>query len=126
MKIVFRNMARSELVSTVIKERFAHVLDKFPDLRRSEITLTLSMHNAPTQAGPDLFSVKLVCLGGRFRNLVLEKSSPNLYAAWADLLDHLLERLNRFGDRERVRHRALARKHRVKAPTLLEEENYIA
>ena len=122
MKIVFRNLARSELIGTVIKERFAHVLEKFPDLHRSEITLTLSMHNSPTQAGPDLFSVKMVCLGGRYRNLVLEKASPNLYAAWADLLEHLLERLNRYGDRERVRDRALARRRRRELPAFREDD----
>lgn len=65
--------------------------------------MTLSMDNSPSQAGPDVFSVKIQCHGGRYSGVILEKSAATLYVALADLVDHLLERLNRYGDKSRVK-----------------------
>lgn len=44
----------------------------------------------------------------KFKNL--EKSDASLYVALADLVDHMLEKLNRFGDRARMKERTRARK----------------
>ena len=65
--------------------------------------MTISMKNSPFQAGPDVFSVKIQCHGGRYRGVILQKSASSLYIALADLVDHLLERLNRYGDKSRVK-----------------------
>lgn len=110
MKIIFKNLKRSELVKEVVLERFSATIARFPDLLSSRPTVILSMQNSPFQAGPDLFSVKFICESGRYRNLVLEKSAPNIYVALADLIEHLLERLSRFGDKERMKQRRSARK----------------
>ena len=67
------------------------------------------MENSPTQAGPDLFKVKLHILGARYDGVIVEKENSNLYAALAELSDHMLENLNRFGDKVRVKERTQAR-----------------
>lgn len=110
LQINFKNLDRSELAREATYERLESVIDRFPDLRSSRLRVTLSMENSPHKAGPDEFTVKVVCTQGRYKGLTLEKSAPNLYAALADVVEHMLERLNRFGDRNRVRERTRARK----------------
>lgn len=102
LKIVFKNLEKSELAKEAAEERLATVADRFPDLCESRITVTLSMENSPLQAGPDVFSVKIQCHDGRYRGVIMQKSASSLYIALADLVDHLLEKLNRQGDKARV------------------------
>lgn len=110
IKVVFKNLERSELAREATTERLETVVEKFPDLRESKMRITLEMLNSPAQAGPDLFSVKLYVAGGRYRDITIEKSATSLYVALADLVDHMQEKLNRFGDRSRVKERRSARK----------------
>ena len=110
IQVIFKDLDTSELAKEVALDRMQSVVDRFPDLSESRMAVTLSMQNSPIQAGPDVFTVKVHCRGGRYRGLTLEKSGPNLYAALADVVDHMLERLNRFGDRSRVRSRESARR----------------
>lgn len=106
----FKNLNKSELVRDTVKSRVKSLLDKFIDLKKSRIQITLEMENSPTQAGPDLFKVKLIILGGRYNGITIEKSDTNLYIALADVIEHMLEALNRFGDKIRVKERKNARK----------------
>ncbi len=110
LQIVFKNLEYSELAKYTAQERIETVLERFPDLKNSRITITLGMENSPVQAGPDLFTVKFYCHNGRYRRLVMEKSAGNLYAALADVVDHLLEKLNRLGDKSRVKEIKKARR----------------
>lgn len=109
IQVRFKNLEKSELAKEVVLERVGAVVSKFPDLLRTRVIVTLEMENSPLQAGPDLFKVKFHVVGGRFKGITLEKSSSNLYAALADVVEHALERLNRFGDRNRVKIRRKAR-----------------
>jgi len=110
MQVIFKNLDKSEMTKAGAIERLESVMDRFPDLKESHMTVTLSMENSPSQAGPDLFTVKVHCRGGRYNNVTLEKSDSNLHVALAEVVDHFLERLNRFGDRSRVKSRNNARK----------------
>lgn len=110
IQVIFKDLEKSELAAEAAVSRLQDVVDRFPGLSAARMTVTLSMLNSPLQPGPDLFSVKVYCRGGRYRGLTLEKSAPNLYAALADVVEHMLERLNRFGDRARVRRRLKARR----------------
>ncbi|MBF0207655.1 MAG: HPF/RaiA family ribosome-associated protein [Oligoflexia bacterium] len=105
MKIIFKNLEKSELAKELTQERLHTVFERFPDLQKSKVTVTLSMENSPQQAGADVFTVRFYSQGGRYRNIVLQKSASNLYAALADVVEHLLEKLNRFGDKIRVKQR---------------------
>jgi len=109
IQVKFKNVEKSELAREAVEERLEPLVDKFPDLKASKIKVTLEMENSPTKAGPDLFRVKLHAVGARYDGIVLEKANSNLYIALADLADHMLESLNRFGDRIRVKERKQAR-----------------
>lgn len=107
--VKFKNLEKSELAREAAQERIETLIAKFPDLGQSRIQITLEMQNSPTQAGPDVFKVKVHVTRSRYNGITVEKASPNLYVALADVVDHMLETLNRFGDRKRVKERRHAR-----------------
>ncbi len=109
MLIKFKNLEKSELAKEAVSERMDALVEKFPDLQACRMQITLEMENSPLQAGPDLFSVKLHIANGRYAGVTVTKSDPNLYKALADISDHMLEKLNRTGDKERVKERKRAR-----------------
>lgn len=104
MKIHFKNLEPSELAREIVTDQVARVLQKF-DIEENLVALTLSMENSPLQPGPDVFAVKLKVQGSECFDLVMEKRSPSLYIAAADLTEALLEALNRRTDRVRVKER---------------------
>lgn len=110
IKIKFKKLKKSEAIINAIQDRIEHIVDKFPDLLRSKLSVTVEMENSPIQAGPDLFKLKLHVSGGKYDTVTVEKSDPILYAALADVCDHMLEVLNRTGDKSRVKARTKARK----------------
>lgn len=109
IQIKFKNLDKSELAISIVEDRVENLIEKFPDLDGSKILVTLEMENSPTQAGPDLFKVKLHIVNGRYKSVTFESANSSLYVALADVSDHMLEVLNRFGDRSRVKERQLAR-----------------
>ncbi len=118
IKVVFKNLDESEIAKDAVLERLEPTLERFPDLMNHKVTVTLSMDNSQFKAGPDLFKVKLLINGKRYKGIILEKSAMSLYWALADVVEHTLERLNRFGDKQRVRSRTLSRK--ISEQTVLE------
>ena len=124
IQVKFKNLDKSEMAREAVQDRLEILSDKFPDLGQSKIQVTLEMENSPTQAGPDLFKVKLHVARGRYDGITIEKSDSNLYVALAEVSDHMLEALNRFGDRARVKERKRARNltRALENGLLLEEE----
>lgn len=114
LKVVFKNLEKSEIAKEVVEERISELIEKFPELKKSSVLTTLEMHNSPQQAGPDSFSISLRVDGGRYAGISLTKYSTSLYVALADLVEHALERLNRYSDRKRVVQRTLHRKFLMK------------
>ena len=117
IQIKFKNLEKSEFAREAALERVESLVEKFDDLRSSRIVVTLEMENSPTQPGPDLFNVKLHISSGRFAGTTVTKSDSNLYKALAQISDHMLEVLNRYGDRDRVKKRNRARQ--LKMSTLI-------
>lgn len=109
IQVKFKNLEKSEMAREAVHVRLETLIEKFPDLSRSKFLVTLEMENSPLQAGPDLFKVKLHLARGRYDGITVEKADPNLYVALAEVVDHMLEVLNRFGDRIRVKQRKRAR-----------------
>jgi ribosomal subunit interface protein len=107
--IKFKNLDKSEMAREAVHDRLASLVEKFPDLSESKIQVTLEVENSPKQSGPDVFKVKLFISRGRYDGITVEKSHTNIYVALADIVDHMLERLNRSGDKTRVKERAAAR-----------------
>lgn len=112
MKIVFKNLERSELAKEAVAERLGDMVEKFPGLKRAKINVTLSMENSPSQPGPDSFTVRILIQGGMYGGILLAKTAPSLYLALADVREHLLEALNRAGDKARVIERNKERRFR--------------
>ena len=104
--VVFKNLDKSNLTKEAVITRLQEGIERFPDLEGHRITVTLSMENSPQQAGPDHFTVKVYVRGKKYRDVLIEKSAMNMYLALADVNEHLLERLNRMGDRTRVKLRS--------------------
>ena len=109
IQVKFKNLDKSDIIRNAVQVRIENLVEKFPDLAGSNIKITLEMENSPFQAGPDLFKVKLHVLGARYDGVTVEKSDSNLYVALAEVIDHMLEILNRYGDRSRVKERKKAR-----------------
>jgi len=109
IQVKFKNLEKSEMAREAVQERVEVLTKKFPDLSGSKIQVTLEMENSPSQAGPDLFKVKLHVSRARYDGITVEKSDSNLYVALAEVVDHMLEVLNRFGDRARVKERKRVR-----------------
>lgn len=114
MKIVFKNLEKSEIAKDAVRERVSELVEKFSDLKKSSVLVTLEMHNSPQQAGPDSFSISLRVSGGRYDGVSLTKYSQSLYVALADLIEHALEILNRYSDKKRVVERNMHRKFLLK------------
>jgi ribosome-associated translation inhibitor RaiA len=110
IRVLFKNLEKSEFAKELALERIETVMERFPDLSEHRIDVTLSMENSPIQAGPDLFTVKVFIAGIRYRSIVIQKSASSLYVALADVVEHTLERLNRYGDKTRVKRINHARK----------------
>lgn len=110
IQIKFKNLEKSDIATLAVNERAEALIAKFPDLSESKIQVTLEMENSPQKPGPDVFTVKLHVAKGRYDRITVTKADANLYVALADVIDHMLEALNRFGDRSRVIERTQARK----------------
>lgn len=110
IQVKFKNLDKSEMAREAVFDRIEALTEKFPDLSNAKIHVTLEMENSPTQTGPDLFKVKVHVLRGRYDGVTVEKSDSNLYVALAEVVDHMLEKLNRFGDKARVKERNKARR----------------
>lgn len=123
--VKFKGVDKSEIAIAAAQERVGSLVEKFPDLNDSKIQITLEMQNSPFQAGPDLFKVKVRVLDGRYSGITVEKADSNLYVALAEVVDHMLEVLNRFGDRVRVKQRKQARRfnQRFEAKEDIEENS---
>ena len=109
IQIKFKNLEKSEMAKEAVYERLENLISKFTELSESKIQITLEMENSPVQAGPDLFKVKLHISKGRYDGITVEKEDASLYVALADVMGHMLEVLNRFGDKARVKERRNAR-----------------
>ena len=47
INVVFKNLDRSELAREAVTERLDAIVEKFPDLQKSRINVTLEMQNSP-------------------------------------------------------------------------------
>lgn len=112
IKIIFKNLEKSQLASDIVTEKFEVLVDKFPDLTHHKMDVFLSMENSSQKTGRDVFAVKVIILGKKYDGIVVEKRNTSLYAALDDLLLVMLESLNRKGDKARVRSRNVSRRQK--------------
>lgn len=117
VKVIFKNLDKSDFVSEIVQEKIAHVLEKFPDMTRNDATVVVEMENSPTHAGKDDFKVKLIMKSPSGKPLVIQKEGPNLYQASAVLADRLFELLHRTLEKRRDIRRGLQRRWHAVLPS---------
>lgn len=101
INVVFKNLEKSETAQEIVLDRIGAATERFPELKKGHLTVTVTMENSPVQAGRDSFAVKLFSRSGKFGGILLKKSASNLYVALAEVCERLLERLGRFKGRQR-------------------------
>lgn len=122
IKVTFKNLQKSSLAKDVVLGKMNTLVEKFPELKRHSIHLTLSMDNSSTQAGPDEFGIKVQIKGQKFDGLIVQKRAKTLYLAISDVNEVLLELLNRRTDKLRVKNRTQLRKAKYQSETPKTEE----
>lgn len=113
IKVVFKNLEKSQLAIDIVTEKIELFMEKFPDLKDHKVHLFLSMENSFFKKGRDVFSIKAVIDGKKYGGIVIQKKDINLYAALDELTLVLLESLNRKGDKKRVKTRNNSRKYKM-------------
>lgn len=116
VKVIFKNLEKSEMVSEIVQQKITHVLAKFPELTEAQATVSVEMENSPTHVGKDDFRIKLVVTNRRFKPLVIQKEGANLYQAAAVLADRLFEVLHRSLEKRRDQRRHGARRWQTVLP----------
>ncbi len=125
IKVIFKNLKKSNLAEKVVLEKMNLLVEKFPELEKNSIQLTLSMDNSKIKAGPDEYGIKVQIKGKKFEGLILEKRAKSLYLAMALAYEASLELLNRRIDKIRVKSRTQLRKIKHSLKNLTDEnEDY--
>jgi ribosome-associated translation inhibitor RaiA len=118
LKINLKNETKMLGSRELIQDRMNNIVSKFPELNSHKISITVSVYNSPNTAGLDEFGVK-TNITGKIYNLTLEKRAANIGLALAQLVDGLLERINRYSDKKRTIQRAKKRKRSLEASQTL-------
>lgn len=112
VKVIFKNLNKSEFVLDSVKEKIGRVLEKFPELENASATISIEMENSPIHAGKDDFRVKLIMLSRGLKPIIIQKDSPNVYQAASLLADRLMDLLARHVEKRRDTRRAARRSWR--------------
>lgn len=110
VKVIFKNIEKTESIVSIVQEKISHILGKFPELVDATATVSLEMENSPQHVGRDDFRVKLVMSHRGARPIVIEKEGENLYQTTAILADRLLEILHRAVEKRRDSKRSVQRR----------------
>ncbi|MBX2995203.1 MAG: HPF/RaiA family ribosome-associated protein [Bdellovibrionaceae bacterium] len=110
VRVVFKNLEKSEFIKDIVSDKITHALEKFPELENATATVTVGMENSPFHAGADLFQVRVILLARGLKPIVLEKQAGSPYQAVAVLTDRLFEVLHRAVERRREKSRSERRR----------------
>jgi ribosome-associated translation inhibitor RaiA len=109
IQIKFKNFDKSEIINRVIFKKIGALADRFKELHKSKILVSIEMESSPDQVVADHFKIKLRVSQGRYDGVSIEKTNLNFYVALDEISGNLTKILGRFGDRARVRERKKAR-----------------
>ena len=121
IKVIFKNLEKSNLAKDVTEDKIQSLIEKFPDLKQHSVHVTISMDNSSSQPGPDEFGIKIQIKGKKFGGLILEKRAKSFYVAITEACEVLLELLNRRTDKLRVKKRTQLRQAKYLAGSDVEE-----
>lgn len=124
VRVMFKNLKKSDFIEDILNERVEHVLSKFPEATKGgTATAVVAMENSHLHKGADLFQVKLILLLKGMKPIILQKENGNIYQAVAVLCDRLLESLHRHFERRRDHHRHRRPSRWLKSGLLTELES---
>lgn len=109
IQVKFRRLAKSEFIKSKVTERLEALVDKFPELSKSDLIATLDVENTPSQPGRDSYTVKLSINRGQYRGVVISKRDIQFYGALSDVIHHAYETLHRLTEKMRQQKRIQAR-----------------
>jgi hypothetical protein len=95
MRVVFKDIASSEMTLKLANSRFKPIFKQFPELHPHDVLLLVSLENSPLVGQFDQFVVKLYCQSEIYGHIRVEKWNQNLYVAISELADHFQEKLLR-------------------------------
>lgn len=101
VKVIFKNLQKSDMVREIVTEKVQHVLSKFPDLKNAAATVFVEMENSLTHPGKDDFRIKLIMASRGNKPVVIQKESDNFYQAASVLADRLFDVLHRYVEKRR-------------------------
>jgi ribosome-associated translation inhibitor RaiA len=106
VKIVFKNLEKSDIIRKVAIARVQKALERFSDIDSLASTVVLSREHSREHAGLDEYSVKLILGAQGHRPVIVEKRAANFYQALAMVLDRAMDILHQSFAKERlaVRH----------------------
>ncbi len=108
VRVVFRNIEKSELMKDAIETKVSHILAKFPGLQNATTTVIAT-------PGPDSYHVKVVLLSRGLKPVILERDGEDANHAFSHLADRLFEVLHRSLERRREKTRSERRKWKESA-----------
>ncbi len=113
INIFFKNIEKSQLAVDIVKERINRVSAKFPDLKTHTINVILFVDNSVVRPGLDSYGIKLLISGKKYGGIIIEKTNQSLYTALDEIIDVILEAINRKGDKQRIRNRRVQRSQKL-------------
>ena len=102
VKVVFKNLQKSDLVRKAAVERVQKAIEKFAILDPLSSTVILSREHSREHAGLDEYAVKLVIGSPGQKPVVVEKHAQSLYQALAMVLDRAMDILHQSFAKERL------------------------
>jgi ribosome-associated translation inhibitor RaiA len=108
MIVHYKSLEKSDFIQKNLAEKWEKVLAKFPLVHNHHPHITVEMLNSPKHAGKDWYRIKFSLQDEYYGTLVQEAEGDNIYAAIEEVFHHLPQRLNKIGDKKRVKRRKSA------------------
>lgn len=110
MKIIFKNLQKSEYISEYIKEKITTLFEQFPKMRSHHVRFLFSKNQTKNRKSTEAFATEVIITGKYYKNIFLKKQSMSLHTSLSDVLGLISHKLNNVGDKQRVRKIKSARK----------------
>ncbi len=110
MKIIFKNLQKSEYIAGYIQEKIAILLEQFPKMKSHHVRFLFSKNQSKNRKAQAAFATEVIITGKYYKNIFLKKQSINLYMSLSEVLNLISHKLNNVGDKQRIKKIKSARK----------------
>lgn len=93
ISIVFKNMADSAEIRNAILDEIVEIGERFPELERHLVKVSLSREGASDVDVKEYYSVRISVRGPSYPAFMIEISGNGIGRALSDILEHFNERL---------------------------------